>query len=130
MAGFVNNVSVVDVMNAVYNGIPEVDEAAPTPPFPVEALAGVGGTIAAVLSVALVFLALVKSGLVEANRLLATVERLRGRIRGRNVDANAPPTPPPRNVTDDERLQVQMRCLAIESQEAHLYSPVARVEWI
>ena len=130
MAGMINNVSVVDVMNAVYNGMPVEEEAVATPSFPTEALAGIGGSLAAILSVGLVFLALVKAGLVEANRLLTTVERLRRRIRGHDAAANAAPTPPPRNETDDERLQVQMRCLAIESQEAHLYSSVPASHYV
>ena len=74
------------------NGLPNRGEAAPNPSFPWEALSAVGGTLGALLSVFLVVLALVKAGLIETNRLLATVERLRGRNGGNNGGANVPPT--------------------------------------
>ena len=130
MAGLINNVSVVDMMDAIYNGLPNRGEDAPNPSFPWEALSAVGGTLGALLSVFLVVLALVKAGLIETNRLLATVERLRGRNGGNNGGANVPPTPPPRNATDDEIIRIQMENLARDCQDAHLYSNVPRSEWI
>ena len=123
------NKTFIDTLDSVYGGLSNVPEGQPEteadPAFPAEALVAIGGVAGALLSVFIVLMILIRKGVVATMTLLDKIICMRGQ-QERARAPEIPPTPPPRNATDEEMVVFQMRNLAHDARDAHLYTSVSR----
>ena len=137
MSFLVTNVSLSDIFNKLPSGRANLTETTDGPTNWAELLGGgLGGVLTLALLVALVALAIFRpeafDRVIEALRqLMATANSFASSLRRQN-----PPSPPsggrPRNLTDDEVLEMQARnCRSLAAEETKNAARVPReTEWV
>ena len=137
MSFLVTNVSLSDIFHKLPSGRADLTNETDGPTNWADILGGgLGGVLTLALLVTLVALAIYRpeafDRVIEALRqLMATADRFASRFRGQN-----PPSPPsggrPRNLTDDEVLEMQARsCSSFAAEQAENAARVPReTEWV